>query len=135
MHKVPRLTGSWQYFMKKETYLVHDPNNSLRTGDVVAITPGWRSSQHKRHVVKHILSPYGSPIEDRPPIPTEEERIAAKEAKRAAKRERRAARKEAELIDKKNPSPQDTSASSREVESSKDVDCFYMYADSRWYRV
>lgn len=80
-----------KFFDDPKTYLVHDPNDSLRTGDVVAIEPGWRSSKHKRHVVKHIIAPSGTPIEERPPIPTEDERWAAKLWKKAAKDERRAA--------------------------------------------
>jgi small subunit ribosomal protein S17 len=81
-------------FPQPKRYLVHDPNSSLRTGDIVAITPGWRTSQHKRHVVKHIIAPFGTPIEKRPPIPSQEERIAEREQKRATKDERRAARKD-----------------------------------------
>lgn len=118
MHGARGLQALGQYFVRNDTYLVHDPNNSLRTGDVVAITSGWRSSQHKRHVVKHILSPNGVPIEERPPIPTEEERIAEKEAKREAKRERRAARKEAILPGQKGANAQIKSAPSREPEGS-----------------
>lgn len=63
---------------------------------MVAIKPGWRTSRTKRHVVKHIIAPAGTPIEERPPVPTEEERIAEYEAKKKAKDERRAARKEAQ---------------------------------------
>jgi small subunit ribosomal protein S17 len=68
----------------------------LRTGDVVSIVPGWPTSKHKRHVVKKIIAPYGTPTEERPPIPTLEERIAEREAQQAAKRERRAHAKEAQ---------------------------------------
>lgn len=74
-------------------YLVHDPNSSLRTGDVVSIVPGWPTSQHKRHVINYIIAPHGVPTEDRPPVPTLEERIADREAKKATKDERRAARR------------------------------------------
>ncbi|KAK4159641.1 hypothetical protein QBC43DRAFT_271994 [Cladorrhinum sp. PSN259] len=90
----------WNNFIKKhfnapETHLVHDPRNSLRTGDVVAITPGWRTSKDKRHVVKHIIAPgSGTAIGDRPPIPTWEELHAEVEKKREAKLERRALRTE-----------------------------------------
>lgn len=59
----------------------------------MAIAPGWRSSRTKRHIVKHIIAPAGIPIEDRPPVPTEEERIAEYEAKKKVKDDRRAARK------------------------------------------
>jgi small subunit ribosomal protein S17 len=85
-----------QYFADPKTYMVHDPNSSLRTGDVVAITPGWRTSQHKRHVVKHIIVPASVPLASRPPVPTEEERTEMRDAKKAAKDERRRARKESE---------------------------------------
>lgn len=61
---------------------------------MVAIAPGWRSSRTKRHIVKHIIAPAGTPIEDRPPVPTEDERIEAYETNKAAKDERRAARKQ-----------------------------------------
>lgn len=81
--------------------MVHDPNTSLRTGDVVAIVPGWPTSQHKRHVIKQIIAPFGTPIEERPPVPTLEERIAEREAKTAAKQERRRARRHAEIEKKR----------------------------------
>ncbi|RYP32682.1 hypothetical protein DL767_005084 [Monosporascus sp. MG133] len=78
-----------KYFKEPHYKLVHDPRNSLRQGDVVAISPSWRESQHVRHVVKHIIAPYGPPIHERPPVPTLEERLAERAAKRAAKDERR----------------------------------------------
>ncbi|KAI1496020.1 nucleic acid-binding protein [Biscogniauxia marginata] len=83
-----------KYFKSRQYKLVHDPRNSVRQGDVVAITPTWRVSQHVRHVVKHIIAPYGEPIEARPAVPTLEERVAERQAKRAAKDERRAVIKE-----------------------------------------
>ncbi|KKA29273.1 hypothetical protein TD95_002518 [Thielaviopsis punctulata] len=86
-----------KWFSVPKNHLVHDPNNSLKTGDVVAITPGWRTSGHKRHVVKHIIAPASTPIEERPPVPTLEERIAEYETKKAAKDARRKARKDAEI--------------------------------------
>lgn len=85
-----------KWFAEPKHYLVHDPNSSLRTGDVVSIIPGWPTSQHKRHVVKKIIAPYGVPIEDRPPIPTLEELIAQREGKKEAKDERRASRRHQE---------------------------------------
>ncbi|KAH7245884.1 related to ribosomal protein [Fusarium torulosum] len=89
-----KIVNKW--FADPKHYLVHDPNTSLRTGDVVSIVPGWPTSQHKRHVIKHIIAPYGTPITERPPVPTLEERIADREAKKAAKDERRAARRQEE---------------------------------------
>ncbi|KAH6649655.1 hypothetical protein F5144DRAFT_553690 [Chaetomium tenue] len=90
-----------KYFDDPKTHLVHDPNNSLRLGDVVAITPGWRVSKDKRHVVKHIIAPgSGVPIDGRAPIPTEEERYAQREADRLAKLERRSVNKTVEKAEK-----------------------------------
>jgi small subunit ribosomal protein S17 len=81
---------------------VHDPNNSLRLGDVVAITPGWRVSKTKRHVVKHIVAPgSGVPIDGRAPVPTAEELCAEREALRAVKTERRTLNKVAEKVEKR----------------------------------
>ncbi|KAM4057998.1 ribosomal protein [Hirsutella rhossiliensis] len=82
-----------KWFADPKHYLVHDPNSSLRTGDVISIVPGWPTSQHKRHVVKHIIAPYGVPIEERPPVPTLEERITERETKKAAKDQRKAVRR------------------------------------------
>ncbi|KAF9767319.1 hypothetical protein IL306_000140 [Fusarium sp. DS 682] len=89
-----KIVNKW--FADPKHYLVHDPNSSLRTGDVVSIVPGWPTSQHKRHVIKHIIAPYGTPLNERPPVPTLEERIADYEAKKAKKDERRAARRQEE---------------------------------------
>ncbi|TDZ19745.1 37S ribosomal protein S17 [Colletotrichum sidae] len=90
-------------FTKPKSYLVHDPNTSLRTGDVVSIVPGWRTSRHKRHVVKNIIAPYGTPIEERPPIPSEEERLAARIQQREAKEARRAIGKHSTTTSKAAP--------------------------------
>ncbi|KAK4452088.1 hypothetical protein QBC34DRAFT_399147 [Podospora aff. communis PSN243] len=100
--RVPSL--KWNKLLKKhfnnpQTYLVHDPNNSLRTGDVVSISPGFRTSQHKRHVVNHIIKPCGVPIGERPPIPSKEERETEREAKSAAKRERKALKKKVAMVE------------------------------------
>lgn len=95
----------WNNFLKKhfddpKTHLVHDPANSLRTGDVVAITPGWRVSKSKRHVVKHIIAPgSGTPISARPPIPSVEELTVDKDGKRAAKVARRELRAETKRVE------------------------------------
>ncbi|KAK8069296.1 hypothetical protein PG994_005912 [Apiospora phragmitis] len=72
-------------------HLVHDPSNSVRQGDVISIAAGWRSSSRKKHVVKHIIAPYGQPIDARPPVPTEEELKADYVAERVAKIKRREA--------------------------------------------
>ncbi|KAI0441800.1 hypothetical protein F4803DRAFT_551708 [Xylaria telfairii] len=83
-----------KWFKEPRYKLVHDPRNSLRQGDVVAITPSWRESQHVRHVVKHIIAPYGGiGIDERPPVPTIEERAAERIAQRQAKDDWRALRR------------------------------------------
>ena len=69
--------------------LVHDPHSSLHTGDVIALQPGWRVSKTVHHVVTRIIAPWGKPIEERPPVPTEEERLEVREEKRARKLKRR----------------------------------------------
>ncbi|KAF5982059.1 ribosomal protein s17 [Fusarium coicis] len=89
-----KIVNKW--FADPKHYLVHDPNSSLRTGDVISIVPGWPTSQHKRHVVKRIIAPYGTPTAERPPVPTLGQRIADYEAKKAKKDERRAARRQEE---------------------------------------
>ncbi|RDL31845.1 uncharacterized protein BP5553_09247 [Venustampulla echinocandica] len=78
-------------FNHKQHVLVHDPASSLRTGDIISISPGWRVSKRVHHVVRNIIAPFGEPIEARPPVPSEEERMAERERKRAAKEERRKA--------------------------------------------
>ncbi|KAI0098381.1 nucleic acid-binding protein [Daldinia grandis] len=83
-----------KFFKAPRFRLVHDPANSVRQGDIVAIEPSWRVSQHVRHVVKDIIAPYGAPIEQRPPVPTLEARVVERAAKRAARDERRALRRE-----------------------------------------
>ncbi|KAF8866273.1 nucleic acid-binding protein, partial [Acephala macrosclerotiorum] len=78
-----------KHFNRTSHLLVHDPASSLRIGDIISISPGWRASKHVHHVVNSILAPFGDPIEARPKVPSEEERLAMREAKRAAKEERR----------------------------------------------
>jgi small subunit ribosomal protein S17 len=87
--RASKLIGAIQKFNGSKSLLVHDPNSSLRTGDVISISPGWRTSKRVHHVVSKIIAPFGDPIEARPPVPTEEERVAEREARMAEKRERR----------------------------------------------
>ncbi len=86
-----RLMDCVQHFNQSRTILVHDPRSSLRIGDVISISPGWRASKQVHHVVNSILAPFGEPIQARPPVPTLEERIAEREAKRKLKELRRRA--------------------------------------------
>ncbi|KAF2652286.1 nucleic acid-binding protein [Lophiostoma macrostomum CBS 122681] len=74
-----------KYFPSPRTYLVADPNSSLVEGDVVRIQSGWRTSKAIRHVVTAIVAPFGPPVEDRPPVLTEEQRMAERLKHRLAK--------------------------------------------------
>ena len=74
-------------------HLVSDPASSLREGDVVAISAGWRASKQVRHVVTKIIAPFGPGIAERPAVPTAWERETERADKRERKLERRVARK------------------------------------------
>lgn len=76
-------------FPQKSNVLVADPNNSLREGDVIVFSNGWRKSKHVSHVVDKIVTPFGTPIEDRPPVMTRAEREALRDEKAMAKRQRK----------------------------------------------
>jgi small subunit ribosomal protein S17 len=85
------MSNNQQWFRKDTKHLVHDPNNSLVTGDVIEL----HAEQHTKHVayvVGAIVSPFGKPIEERPPVPTADDRLAAYKEKRFAKYKRRAER-------------------------------------------
>ncbi|KAI9798816.1 MAG: hypothetical protein M1825_004989 [Sarcosagium campestre] len=81
-----------KHYIKPENLLVHDPRASLIAGDIVTISPGWRRSKWVHHVVTSIVTPFGKPISERPPVPTLEELEKAREEKRARKLERKEAR-------------------------------------------
>ncbi|KAL3475476.1 hypothetical protein BJX99DRAFT_229640 [Aspergillus californicus] len=85
---------SWDSYLRKDfpkitTYLVSDPQNSLREGDVVEFSSGSPKSRQVRHVVERIITPFGDAIEDRPAVMSREERDAVRVEKRTAKAERR----------------------------------------------
>lgn len=54
-----------------------------------------RVAKTVEYVVGSIVSPFGKPIEDRPPVPTPEERLALYKEKRINKLARRTARRKA----------------------------------------
>lgn len=87
-------TNILQYFADHENHLVHDPNNSLNQGDVIKMHR-LKVSTAVHHVVASIVTPFGTPIESRPPIPTPEERLAAYKAKRLPQLQRRSLRRKA----------------------------------------
>lgn len=73
---------------------MHDPNTSLNIGDVVSLSP-YHAAKHVHHIVQDILVPFGTPITDRPPVPSEADRKAEYEAKRTDKLQRRSLRRAA----------------------------------------
>lgn len=68
---------------------MHDPRSSLRAGDIIEISSGWRVSKSVRHVVSRIIAPFGEPIEARPAVMTEVERLEERRKKKEAKDLRR----------------------------------------------
>ncbi|KAI9641330.1 hypothetical protein NHQ30_010132 [Ciborinia camelliae] len=83
-------TQVWNQHLQKKFnatthLLVHDPNSSLHTGDVISISPGWRTSKTVHHVVSSIIAPFGSPISERPAIPSAAELRAERERKLMSK--------------------------------------------------
>lgn len=62
------------------------------------IVSGWRTSKQKRFVVNRIVAPFGPPIGERPPVPTEAEREAVHAAARLAKLARRRLRDDADSL-------------------------------------
>ena len=89
-----------QSFSAPYNLLVGDPSASTRMGDVVSIQNGWRTGRIVRHVVSAIIAPMGPPLSERPPVPSEVERVAAAEAKRFAKDVRQAARGRSAAVDR-----------------------------------
>ncbi|EED17533.1 hypothetical protein TSTA_113580 [Talaromyces stipitatus ATCC 10500] len=85
-----------KYYPKTVTYLVHDPRNSLRQGDVIEFSSGAPRAPRVRHVVERIISPFGVAVEDRPAVLTREEREAEMVNKRMEKLVRKAGKVAAE---------------------------------------
>ncbi|KAK6431631.1 hypothetical protein LTR95_012208 [Oleoguttula sp. CCFEE 5521] len=83
-----------KHFSAPTQHLVHDSASSLLLGDVISLHR-LRVSSTVHHVVAEIITPFGKPISERPPIPTPEERFAAYKTARLAKLERRKLRREA----------------------------------------
>ena len=53
------------------------------------------------HVVRAIVAPFGEPIESRPAVPSEEERLKERAVKRAEKLKRRKEARRMEMVDGK----------------------------------
>ncbi|KAI1001590.1 hypothetical protein K3495_g6612 [Podosphaera aphanis] len=80
-------------FNRRKNVLVHDPNDSLRTGDIITVAAGWRVSKTVHHVVHKIIAPFGTPAKERPPVPSLKEMIMMKQQRKALKLEMRRRRR------------------------------------------
>lgn len=80
-------------YPKITNFLVADPRNSLRDGDVIEFASGFPKSRTVHHVVERIIAPFGSPIDQRPLVMSREERDATREQKRVAKWQRKEQRR------------------------------------------
>lgn len=78
-----------KFYPKINRFLVSDPRNSLREGDVIEFSSGSRKSRRVNHVVEKIVAPFGVDIADRPAVMTRAEREAERAEKRARKDQRR----------------------------------------------
>ncbi|KAJ9667770.1 hypothetical protein H2201_001956 [Coniosporium apollinis] len=106
--KVRIAAQEWNKHIRKHlpapyTVLVSDPSSSVREGDIISLASGWRASKTVRHVVTSIIAPFGPPLDQRPPLPTEAERIAARTAKRVEKDVRQAARGRTAVLERIGP--------------------------------
>ncbi|KAJ5570603.1 uncharacterized protein N7459_010033 [Penicillium hispanicum] len=88
-----------KFYPKEARYLVSDPRNSLREGDVIEFSSGAPKSRHVHHVVNRIITPFAVPIEDRPAVMSREERQAERERRWAEKYLRKESRRLGEEID------------------------------------
>ncbi|KAL4985482.1 hypothetical protein BDW68DRAFT_165039 [Aspergillus falconensis] len=89
----------WDDYLRKTypkvtTFMVSDPRNSLREGDVIEFSSGYPKSRRVHHVVERIIAPFGEAIEDRPAVLSRAERDAIRLEKRMAKAARREQRLE-----------------------------------------
>ncbi|KAF4551457.1 Hypothetical protein D9617_13g099570 [Elsinoe fawcettii] len=103
--RVDRPVQVWHNYLRKfykssKHYLVHDPANSLRKGDLISFSRiNVPKGDSVSHLVRQILVPFGQNIEERPAIPSPDELKAEHEREKAAKRERRQLRRKAESGD------------------------------------
>ncbi|KAJ5138353.1 uncharacterized protein N7515_003201 [Penicillium bovifimosum] len=88
-----------KYYPQETHYLVSDPRNSLREGDVIEFSSGAPKSRHVRHVVERIVTPFGVGINERPAVMSKEEREAEREERWAKKYLRRESRRLGREVD------------------------------------
>ncbi|KAJ5781819.1 uncharacterized protein N7518_010302 [Penicillium psychrosexuale] len=88
-----------KFYPQETHYLVSDPRNSLRNGDIIEFSSGAPKSRNVHHVVERIITPFGDAIADRPPVLSKEEREAERETRWAAKYLRRESRRLGREVD------------------------------------
>jgi ribosomal protein S17 len=93
-----------KWYAKVTTYMVSDPRNSLREGDVIEFSSGAPKSRCVHHVVERIVSPFSVPIEGRPSVMSREERDTERAQARAEKLRRREQRRSLASADQLNHS-------------------------------
>ncbi|KAF7522043.1 hypothetical protein PCG10_007667 [Penicillium crustosum] len=88
-----------KFYPKETHYLVSDPRNSLREGDIIEFSSGAPKSRNVHHVVERIVTPFGEAIENRPAVLSKEEREAERETRWAAKYLRRESKRLGREVD------------------------------------
>ncbi|KAJ5503941.1 hypothetical protein N7463_006815 [Penicillium fimorum] len=88
-----------KFYPQETHYLVSDPRNSLRDGDIIEFSSGAPKSRNVHHVVERIITPFGVAIEDRPAVLSKEEREAERETRWAAKYLRRESKRLGREVD------------------------------------
>ncbi|KAJ5440662.1 Nucleic acid-binding OB-fold [Penicillium cf. griseofulvum] len=88
-----------KFYPQETHYLVSDPRNSLREGDVIEFSSGAPKSRNVHHVVERIITPFGQAIEDRPAVLSKAEREAERETRWAAKYLRRESKRLGREVD------------------------------------
>jgi ribosomal protein S17 len=88
-----------KYYPKETHFLVSDPQNSLRDGDVIEFSSGAPKSRHVRHVVERIVTPFGEELAARPAVLSKVEREAERETRWAEKYLRRESRRLGREVD------------------------------------
>ncbi|KAJ5898800.1 Nucleic acid-binding OB-fold [Penicillium taxi] len=88
-----------KYYPVETRYLVSDPRDSLREGDVIEFSSGAPKSRHVHHIVERIITPFAVPIEERPAVMSRAELEKEREARWAAKYIRRESRRLGQEVD------------------------------------
>ncbi|CAI7593254.1 unnamed protein product [Penicillium viridicatum] len=88
-----------KFYPQETHYLVSDPRNSLRDGDIIEFSSGAPKSRNVHHVVERIVTPFGAAIEDRPAVLSKAEREAERETRWAAKYLRRESKRLGREVD------------------------------------